>query len=152
MKHRLFSGGEIGGDDDRGLLVEPADQVEEQLSAGLGEREMAELVQHHEVEPGEVVGEAALAAGARLGLELVDEVDHVKEAVSRAAADAGAGYATARWVLPVPVPPVSTRLRCWARKPPRARSRTRVVDRRAAEDETLRSPWPEAVWRWRSGI
>ena len=34
--------------------------------------------------------------------------------------------AMARWVLPVPVPPTSTTLRCWARKPPPARSRTRV--------------------------
>ena len=34
--------------------------------------------------------------------------------------------AMARWVLPVPVPPTRTTLRCWARKPPPARSRTRV--------------------------
>src|ERR1700747_345982 len=34
--------------------------------------------------------------------------------------------AMARWVLPVPVPPTSTALRCWARNPPPARSRTRV--------------------------
>ena len=29
-----FAEGEIGGDDDRGALVEPADQVEEELPAG----------------------------------------------------------------------------------------------------------------------
>src|SRR6516225_3347313 len=34
--------------------------------------------------------------------------------------------AIARWVLPVPVPPTSTALRCWARNVPPARSRTRV--------------------------
>ena len=34
--------------------------------------------------------------------------------------------AMARWVLPVPVPPTSTTLRCWARKSPPARSRTSV--------------------------
>ena len=28
---------EMGGDDDRGSLVEPADEMEEQLPAGLGE-------------------------------------------------------------------------------------------------------------------
>ena len=33
-----FSEGQIGGEDDRGALVEPADQMEQQLSAGLGER------------------------------------------------------------------------------------------------------------------
>src|SRR5271154_7056557 len=32
----------------------------------------------------------------------------------------------ARWVLPVPVPPISTALRCWAMKPPPARSLTSV--------------------------
>ena len=36
---------QVGGDDHRGLLVEPADQVEQQLSAGLGERQIAELVE-----------------------------------------------------------------------------------------------------------
>ena len=34
--------------------------------------------------------------------------------------------AMARWVLPVPVPPTSTALRCWAMKPPPARSLTSV--------------------------
>src|SRR6267143_2115654 len=34
--------------------------------------------------------------------------------------------AMARWVLPVPVPPTSTALRCWAMKPPPARSCTSV--------------------------
>src|SRR6187402_2059814 len=34
--------------------------------------------------------------------------------------------AMARWVLPVPVPPTKTALRCWAMKPPPARSLTRV--------------------------
>ena len=37
-KHcRPFSEGEVGGDDDRGALVELADQMEQQLAAGLGE-------------------------------------------------------------------------------------------------------------------
>jgi hypothetical protein len=36
---RTFGENEIGGDDDRGLLVEPADQVEQELATGLGERQ-----------------------------------------------------------------------------------------------------------------
>ena len=32
-----FPEGEVGGDDERGPLVEPADEVEEELAAGLGE-------------------------------------------------------------------------------------------------------------------
>ena len=41
---RPFAEGEVGGDDDRGALVEPAHEVEEQLPAGLGEGQVAELV------------------------------------------------------------------------------------------------------------
>jgi len=33
-----FAEVEVGGDDHRGLLVEMADQVEQQLTTGLGER------------------------------------------------------------------------------------------------------------------
>ncbi len=36
--------GEVGGDDHRGAFVEPADQVEEQLPAGLGEGQVANLI------------------------------------------------------------------------------------------------------------
>ncbi len=64
--------------------------MEEQLAAGLGEGQVAELVEDDEVEAGEVIGDAALAAGAGLGFELVDEVDDVEEAAAGAAADAGA--------------------------------------------------------------
>ena len=35
---RPFGERQVGGDDDRGALVEPTDQMEEQLAAGLGER------------------------------------------------------------------------------------------------------------------
>ena len=37
--------GEVRGDDDRGPLVEPADEVEQELSAGLGEGQIAEFVE-----------------------------------------------------------------------------------------------------------
>ena len=81
---------EVGRDDHRGALVEPADQVKEQLAAGLSEGQVAELVEHDEVEAGEMIGDAALAAGAGLGVELVDEVYDVEEAATGAAANAGA--------------------------------------------------------------
>ena len=42
----------IGGDDDAGVLVEFRDEVEEQHSASLGEGEIAEFIDHDEVEPG----------------------------------------------------------------------------------------------------
>ena len=42
---RPFAEGQVGGDDDRGSLVEPADEVEQELAAGLGERQIAEFVE-----------------------------------------------------------------------------------------------------------
>ena len=42
--------GEVGGDDDRGLLVELADQVEQELPAGSGERQITQFIEHHEIE------------------------------------------------------------------------------------------------------
>ncbi len=65
-----------------GLLVEPADQVEQELAAGLGERQVAQLVEDDEFHPGEIIGHPALAAGTTLGLEIVDQIDDVEEAAS----------------------------------------------------------------------
>jgi hypothetical protein len=36
-----FAEGEIGGDDYRGALVKPADEIEQQLTAGLGEGQIS---------------------------------------------------------------------------------------------------------------
>jgi hypothetical protein len=80
---------------------ELADQVEQQLPAGLGEGQIAELVrcgrgdpaaplkEDHEVEAAEMVGEPALAAGAGLAVEPVDQVDNVVEAAAGAAVRPG---------------------------------------------------------------
>ena len=57
-----FSEGEIGRDDDRGSLIEKADQVEQQLAAGLGERQIAQLVEDDEVEAREIIGKPSLPA------------------------------------------------------------------------------------------
>ena len=104
-----FTECEVRGDDHRGLLVKLGDEVEEQLAAGLGEGQVAKLVEDDEVEAGQMIGDTALTTSARLRLELVHEIDNVKEATSRTAADASAGRkAIAVWVLPVPVPPMST--------------------------------------------
>ena len=62
---RPFAEGEVGGDDDRGALVETADQVEQELPAGLGEGEIAEFVEDDEVEAREIIGEPSLAASSR---------------------------------------------------------------------------------------
>ena len=40
-----FAEGEVGGDNDRGAFVKPANKVEQELTAGLSEREIAEFVE-----------------------------------------------------------------------------------------------------------
>jgi hypothetical protein len=83
-----FNEGEIGGDDDRSALVETADEVEQELAAGLSERQVAEFIEDDEVHAGQMIGETALASVAGLGLEPVDEIDHVVEPAADAGADA----------------------------------------------------------------
>ena len=61
-----FAESEIGGDDDGRALVEPADQMEQQLPAGLGEGQIAQFVKNDKVEAGQIVGQPSLAAGALL--------------------------------------------------------------------------------------
>lgn len=76
--------------------------MEEQLTTGLCERQLAELVKHDEVEPGQIVGDAALRAATMLGLQSVDEIVDVEEAAARAVAGGARARAIARCDLPVP--------------------------------------------------
>src|SRR5471030_2122199 len=82
-----FTEGKIGGDDDRRALVEPADKMEQQLAAGLGERQVAELVEDDEVHPGQMLGDTTLPSIAGLDLQAVDEVDYVVEAAAGTRSD-----------------------------------------------------------------
>ena len=86
-----FAESEVGGDDDRGALVEPAHQVEQQLAAGLSEGQIAKFVEDDEVASDELVRGTALASGAEFGLEVVDQVDDVVAAATGALSDTGAG-------------------------------------------------------------
>ena len=74
---------------DRGAFVEAADEMEQQLAAGLREGEIAELVEDQEVEAAEQVCRAPLSVGTRFGIELVHEVHDIEEAPPFAAPDAG---------------------------------------------------------------
>src|SRR5436309_6992036 len=87
-----FTEGEIGGDDDGRALVEPADEMEQQLAAGLGERQVAELIEDDEVHPGQMLGDTTLPSIAGLDLQAVDEVDDVVEAAAGTRPDAASGY------------------------------------------------------------
>ena len=58
------------------------------MPAGLSEWQIAELIEDHEVDAGKIVCDARLPAGARLGLQPIDEVDNDEEAAVRSRADA----------------------------------------------------------------
>jgi len=60
---------QVGGDDDRGVLVEAADQVEQQLAAGLGERQVAQLVEDQEIEPDQLLCQSPRLGVVRLVVE-----------------------------------------------------------------------------------
>jgi hypothetical protein len=47
--------------------------MEQQLTAGLGKGQIAEFVENDEVPPGEIFGDASLAAVAGLGFKELDE-------------------------------------------------------------------------------
>ena len=66
---RPLGEGEICGDDDRSAFVEPADQVEEQLAAGLSEWQVTKFVEHDQIDPGKVLGHLAGVTGARFGFQ-----------------------------------------------------------------------------------
>ena len=87
---RPVAEGEIGGHDDGGLLVEAADQVEQQLPTRLGEGQVAKLVQNDQVEPDQMLGGASLTAGPGLGFKPVDQIDDREEPGAGAAPDAAA--------------------------------------------------------------
>jgi hypothetical protein len=88
---RPFGKSEIGGDDDRGALVKPADEMEQELSAGLSEGQIAQFIEDDEADTGEMIGDASLAAGTRFGLEAIDEIDDVIEPAAGTGLDATAG-------------------------------------------------------------
>ena len=71
---------QIGGDDNAGLLIELADQMEQQCTAGLGERDIAQLVDDDAVQGRELPDDLP---GIALGLLLdqgVDQIDGIEEA------------------------------------------------------------------------
>lgn len=95
-----------------------------QLTSGLREGQIAQLIENDEVEAGHVVGQPALLAVAGLGFQPVHQIDDIEEASAGAVPERAIGgaigpspmasaraTAMARWVLPVPVPPISTTLR-----------------------------------------
>ena len=71
---------EIGRDDDAGALVEFAQQMEEQCSAGGAERQVTQLVEDDEIGAGKPGGDLSWFALKLLLFESVDEFDGGEEA------------------------------------------------------------------------
>jgi hypothetical protein len=88
---RPFAKSKIGRYDDRSAFIEMADQMEQQLTAGLGKGEISEFVEYNEVPPGEIFGDPSLTAATRLSLKPVDEIGGVVEAAMLAGTNATAG-------------------------------------------------------------
>jgi hypothetical protein len=65
--------------------------VEQELAAGLGERQIAEFVEDDEVHAGQVIGKPSLPRVAGFGLEPIDEIDHVVEPTAAAGSNATSG-------------------------------------------------------------
>ena len=74
-----FAEGEIGGDDDRGALIELAHEMEEQLPAGLSERQVAKFIENGEVLTGEIIDNPPLPPCTCFSLQPIDEIDRVEE-------------------------------------------------------------------------
>jgi hypothetical protein len=84
---RPIGEGEVGGDQQRGVFVEFADQVEQQLAARLAERQIAEFVDDDEIVAQQLLGQPATTTGGLLLLQLIDEIDQIEEASSGAGAN-----------------------------------------------------------------
>jgi hypothetical protein len=72
-------------------LVEPADEMEQELPAGLSEGEITEFVEDDEVHARQLISEPTLPSVAGLGLEPVDQIDHIVESAAGAGTDAASG-------------------------------------------------------------
>jgi hypothetical protein len=81
--------GEIGCDDDRGVFVKLADQVEQELGTGLAKRQIAQFVDDDEVVAQQFFDDFSASSCGFFLLEAVDEVDEIEEAAAGFGPDDG---------------------------------------------------------------
>jgi len=74
-----FAEGQVGGDDERDALVEFADEVEQQRTAVLRERQVAQLIQHDGVLVEQSAGQTAGLTLPLFGIQLIDQIDDAVE-------------------------------------------------------------------------
>ncbi|MGF6175094.1 hypothetical protein ABIE33_003402 [Ensifer sp. 4252] len=76
---RPLSKGQVRGDDDRSALVQPADQMEQELAACLRKWQIAEFVENDEVESIEIIDWPPLLAAMCLRFQADDQIDDIEE-------------------------------------------------------------------------
>ena len=146
---RPFTEGQVGRDDDRGAFVEPADEVEQKLATGLGEREIAEFVEDDEVHACQMFGEPALASIAGLDLEPVDQIDDVVEATAGAAADAASRNGDGQMGLAGTGAADQNGIALLGKEGTAGKIAHKcLVDRCARRTRSRRDPWRAAAWQW----
>jgi hypothetical protein len=74
-----FTEGQIGRDDDRSALIELADEMEEELPAGLSEWQVAKFIENGKVLAGEIIGDPPLPPCTCFSLQAIDEINCAKE-------------------------------------------------------------------------
>ena len=94
---------QVGGNDQRGLFVELADQVKQQCATRVGKRQIAQLIQNYGIDMQQLLGQVAGFALLLFALQLVDQIDGVVETQAFALVDGGdaqgggqVGFACAR--------------------------------------------------------
>ena len=88
-----FTEGQVGCDEDGCAFVKFTNQVEQELSASLGDGKTTQFIQDQEVEAGDEVGGSPLPFGTSLGVKLIHKIDHVEEPAVSPGPDAGSGAA-----------------------------------------------------------
>ena len=88
--------GEICGDQQRGVFIELADQVEQQLAPGLAERQITEFVNDDEIVAQQILGQPTTTTRGLFLFQLIDEIDEVEEAPPGARSNDGRGYGDAQ--------------------------------------------------------
>src|SRR6185312_11692234 len=116
--------GEVGGDQQRGVLVELADQMEQQLPTGLAEREIPSSSMTMRSWRSRFSANLPLLPAAFSCSSWLTRSTRLKNRPLARLRITAEAMAIHRWVFPVPVPPMKIPLRLASRKAPVASSRT----------------------------
>ena len=78
---RPFAECQVGGDNDRRSFVELADEMEEQLTAGLAEGQISKLVDDDEIVAQQLLRQSPAFADRLFLFQLIDQIDEIVEGI-----------------------------------------------------------------------